>query len=118
MPNDKTDLLYNFWDFHFACKGDQACKPADYTIALKDPSLSKKFEDAGKKLSVTDTSKCLVLTFKKAKLAPNSMVCIIDINENENAIKAITKGYTKTMIKTNIKNITPAKEGEVFDVSY
>jgi len=111
MPNDKTDLLYNMWDYQFVCKGDQACKPADYVIAVKDPSLSAKFTDAGKKLSVEDTSKCIVLTFKKAKLAPNSMVCIVDINENENAIKAITKAYSKTMTKTNIKNITPAKEG-------
>jgi len=50
-----------------------------------------------------------------AKILTN-LVCVIDANQHENMLEALSTGYRLTMEQTDISHIAPAKENDEFDV--
>lgn len=69
-------------------------------------------------LGPDDASGCIILEFRPegAKLSPINMICVIDINEKENMMDALFKGFGIVSADTDIKHFEPAAEGEIYEI--
>jgi len=69
-----------------------------------------------KTLEWGDVEKCYVVNFIQAKKSKYNLFCVIDVNQIEAFGEALETGYNIAMKSTNLKYITPASEGELFNI--
>lgn len=60
----------------------------------------------------------MVLNFANSPKQKVNLVCVCDPNEDANVDKAVEIGYDISMAKADIKWMTPAEEGDKFDIHY
>lgn len=99
----------------YLCKGEGPCRTGDYSHVKHLPILRETAYDQARAMGLEDDKHCFVLsTLQSFHKAKPRLLCIIDLNQEDNLMSALDTAQTMCYRDGPADNIPPADEGTVF----